>query len=97
MGPYAAWFNHPMWSEAGFILPLSRGEEAPEAVYLALVEKVRVLRGDPCGPCVLKERSPLARNLKGLESSIWEPSCKEYAVSVDTSYRVGLGGQGQSP
>jgi hypothetical protein len=39
----------------------------------------------------------LALNLKGLESSIWEPSCKEYAVSVDTSCWVGLSGQGQSP
>jgi hypothetical protein len=49
VGPYVTWFSHPMWSEAGFILPLSGGEEAPEVVYLALVEKVRVLRGDHVG------------------------------------------------
>jgi hypothetical protein len=33
----------------GFIPPLSEGEEAPEAVYLALVEKVRVLWDDCAG------------------------------------------------
>jgi hypothetical protein len=27
MGPYVAWFNHPMWGGAGFPPPLSGGEE----------------------------------------------------------------------
>jgi hypothetical protein len=40
---------HPMGSGAGFILPLFGGEKAPEVVYLAPVEKVRVLRGDRVG------------------------------------------------
>jgi hypothetical protein len=31
---------------AGFIPPLSKGGEAPEVVYLALVEMVQVLRDD---------------------------------------------------
>jgi hypothetical protein len=35
-----------MWGGAGFIPPLSEGGEAPEAVYLALVEKVLVLKDD---------------------------------------------------
>jgi hypothetical protein len=29
---------------------------------------------------VLKERSPLAPDLRGLESGVQEPSCKEYTV-----------------
>jgi hypothetical protein len=48
-------------------------------------------------PCVLKERSPLALSLKGLESDVQEPSYKEYAMSVDMSYRAGLDAQGQKP
>jgi hypothetical protein len=48
-------------------------------------------------PCVLKERSPLALDSEGLESGIWEPSCKEYAVSVDMSCCAGPNGQGQKP
>jgi hypothetical protein len=46
---YVTQFNHLMWSGAGFILPLSGGEEAPEAVYVAAVEKVQDLRGDHVG------------------------------------------------
>jgi hypothetical protein len=46
---------------------------------------------------VLKERIPLAPDLKGLESSVWERSCKEYAVSMDMSCRAGPNGQGQKP
>jgi hypothetical protein len=49
VGPYVTWFNHPMWSRVGFIPPLCRGEEAPEVVYLASVEKVPVLMGDRVG------------------------------------------------
>jgi hypothetical protein len=40
VGPCVAYFNLPMWGGAGYIPPLSDGEEALEAVYLALVEKV---------------------------------------------------------
>jgi hypothetical protein len=47
--------------------------------------------------CVLKERSPLAPDLKGLESGVREPSCKEYAVSVDMSCWEGPDGQGHKP
>jgi hypothetical protein len=51
-GPYVTWFNLPTWGGAGFIPPLSKGDEAPEAVYLALVEKVRFLRDDhTCHVC----------------------------------------------
>jgi hypothetical protein len=46
---------------------------------------------------VLKERSPLAPNLKGLESSVWEPSCKEYGVSMAMSYQEGPDGHCQKP
>jgi hypothetical protein len=35
--------------------------------------------------------------LKGLESDVWEPSCKEHAVSVDISGWAGPDGQGQKP
>jgi hypothetical protein len=45
-------------------------------------------------PCVLKERSPLAQDFKGLESDIREPSYKGYVVYVDMSYRAGPDGQG---
>jgi hypothetical protein len=46
--------------------------------------------------CVEGEE-PLTLDLKGLESDVREPFCREYAVSVDTSCQVGPGGQGQSP
>jgi hypothetical protein len=44
---------------------------------------------------VLEERRPLAPDLKSLESGAQEPSCKEYAVSVDMSNRMGPDGQVQ--
>jgi hypothetical protein len=43
VGPYVVWFNLPTWGGVGFIPSLSEGEEAPEAVYPALVEKVLVM------------------------------------------------------
>jgi hypothetical protein len=49
VGPCVTCFNLPMWGGAGFKPPLSEGGEVPEAVYLALVEKVRVLRDDHTG------------------------------------------------
>jgi hypothetical protein len=49
VGLYVSWFNLPTRGGARFIAPLSVGEEALEAVYLALVEKVRVLRDDCTG------------------------------------------------
>jgi hypothetical protein len=52
-----------MWDGVGFTLSLSGGEETPEAVRLALMEKVRVLGEKPFSP-----------NLKSLESDVWEPS-----------------------
>jgi hypothetical protein len=42
----AAWSNHPMWGGTEFTPSLSSGVKAPKAVGLALVEKVRVPRGD---------------------------------------------------
>jgi hypothetical protein len=39
----------------------------------------------------------LAQDFKGLESKVWEPSCKEYMVSVDMSCRVGPHGQDKKP
>jgi hypothetical protein len=42
---------------------------------------------------MLKERSPLAPDLKGLESDIRDPPC---VVSMDMSYQAGPDGQGQS-
>jgi hypothetical protein len=58
MGLYVVWFNHSTWGGARFVSPLSTGKEAPKAVYLALVEKVRVPRDgrihvegeEPLGP-----------------------------------------------
>jgi hypothetical protein len=40
VGPCVAYFNLPTWGGVGFIPSLSEGGEAPEAIYLALVEKV---------------------------------------------------------
>jgi hypothetical protein len=63
VGMYASWFNHPTWGGARFIPPLFEGEEALEVVYLAPVEKVRMLRDDrACHVC--KGRSPLDPKLE---------------------------------
>jgi hypothetical protein len=41
-----AWSNHPMWGSVEFTPSLSGGVKAHKAVGLAMVEKVRVPRGD---------------------------------------------------
>jgi hypothetical protein len=49
VGPWVSYFNLPTWDGTRLIRPLSEGEEAPKEVYLALVEKVQVLRDDHAG------------------------------------------------
>jgi hypothetical protein len=66
----ATWSNHPMWDGVGFTLSLSRGEETPEVVHLALVEKVRVLGGRIVSAMRVKGEKPFSPDMKSLESSI---------------------------
>jgi hypothetical protein len=63
-----------MWDGVGFTLSLSRGEETPEVVHLALVEKVRVLGGRIVSAMRVKGEKPFSPDMKSLESSISEPS-----------------------
>jgi hypothetical protein len=65
-----AWSNHPMWDGVGFTLSLSGGEETPEAVRLALVDTVQVLRGRIV-PAMRVDREKLfSPDLKSLESGV---------------------------
>jgi hypothetical protein len=63
-----------MWDDVRFTLSLSRGEETPKAVCLALVEKVRVLEGRIVSAMRVQEERPFSPDLKSLESGVREPS-----------------------
>jgi hypothetical protein len=63
-----------MWHGIRFTLSLSEGEKAPEAVRLALVEKVRVLRGRIVLAMHVEGENPYSLDLKSLESGVREPS-----------------------
>jgi hypothetical protein len=62
-----------MWDDAKFSLSLSEGIQAPMAVGLPLVEKVRVLRGYVLVMHREGER-PFSSDLKNLEVEDREPS-----------------------
>jgi hypothetical protein len=49
MGLNVTYFHLPTCGGVGFIPSLSKGGEAPKAIYLALVEKVQVPRDDHVG------------------------------------------------
>jgi hypothetical protein len=58
-----------------------RGEETPEAVCLALVEKVRVLKGWIMSAMCVEGEKPFSPDLKSLESGVQKPSLQRARVA----------------